>query len=146
MAVSPDGKHIISGSDDETIRIWDAVSGAAVGEPLRGHTDGVRSVAVSPDGKHIISGSYDNTVRIWDAVSGAAVRGPLRGHPRPVLSAAVSPDGKHIVSGSDDNTSRVSDFSGTLIDGVTQHADLSPSDAILSPGKLPSYQSIILPC
>jgi WD40 repeat protein len=51
VAYSPDGQHIISGSDDKTIRIWDAETGAAVGKPLEGHTGlGVWSVAYSPDG------------------------------------------------------------------------------------------------
>jgi WD40 repeat protein len=53
----PDGRHIISGSDDKTIRMWDAETGSAVGKPLEGHTGGVSSVAYSPDGRHIISGS-----------------------------------------------------------------------------------------
>jgi WD40 repeat protein len=80
VAYSPDGQHIISGSDDKTIRIWDAETGAAVGKPLEGHTDCVWSVAYSPDGQHIISGSDDKTIRIWDAETGAAVGKPLEGH------------------------------------------------------------------
>src|SRR5258708_947383 len=67
---SPNGRHVVSGSEDNTIRIWDAESGAAVGEPLTGHAEGVSSVAYSPDGRHIVSGSSDNTIRIWDAESG----------------------------------------------------------------------------
>jgi WD40 repeat protein len=73
VAYSPDGQHIISGSSDCTIRIWDAETGAPVGKPLVGHTGGVGSVAYSPGGQHIISGSYDSTIRIWDAETGAPV-------------------------------------------------------------------------
>src|SRR5258706_7672190 len=61
---SPNGARVATGSYDRTIRIWDAESGAVVGEPLTGHTDLVSSVAYSPDGRHIISGSYDSTIRI----------------------------------------------------------------------------------
>jgi WD40 repeat protein len=57
MGYSPDGQHIISGSDDKTIRIWDAETGAAVGQPLEGHTRAITSVAYSPNGQHIISRS-----------------------------------------------------------------------------------------
>jgi WD40 repeat protein len=73
VAFSPDRKHIISGSYDKTIRIWDAQMGKAVGVPLQGHTDVVRSVAYSPDSKHFISGSYDKTIHIWNAKTHKAV-------------------------------------------------------------------------
>ncbi len=50
-----------------TIRIWDAETGAAVGAPLEGHNDWVRSVAYSANGKYIVSGSDDRTIRVWDS-------------------------------------------------------------------------------
>ena len=109
VAYSPDGRHIISGSWDNAIRIWDAETGAAVGKPLEGHSGGVESVAYSPDGRHIISGSSDRTIRIWDAESGAAVGRPLKGHTEWVRSVAYSPNGRHIISGSDDETIRIWD-------------------------------------
>ena len=70
MAFSPDGKRIVSGSCDNTVRVWDADTGQPVGQPLTGHTDAVTSVAFSPDGKRIVSGSDDKTVRVWDADTG----------------------------------------------------------------------------
>ena len=66
VAFSPDGRHIVSGSDDKTIQVWDAQTGAPVGKPLQGHTSTVMSVAFSPDGEHIVSGSIDKTIRVWD--------------------------------------------------------------------------------
>ena len=65
IAYSPDGQHIVSGSDDHTLRIWDAETGVAVGQPLKGHTDWVRSVAYSPDGQHIVSGYQDATLHTF---------------------------------------------------------------------------------
>ena len=62
MSYSPNGSHIATGSSDRTIQIWDAESGAVVGEPLKGHTKRVCSVSYSPDGRHIISGSNDGTI------------------------------------------------------------------------------------
>ncbi len=69
MGYSPNGCYIVTGSDDKTIRIWDAETGSAVGNPLKGHTGNVWSVAYSPDGRHIVSGSGDQTIRIWNAES-----------------------------------------------------------------------------
>jgi WD40 repeat protein len=113
-SVSPDGKRIVSGSGDKTIRIWDAETGVQMGEPLRGHTDSVEAVAISPDGKHIVSGSTDNTIRVWDVETGAQVGEPLRGHTQWVTSVAISPDGKRIVSGAWDSFIRIWSAEGTL--------------------------------
>jgi len=100
VAYSPDGQHIVSGSSDETTRIWNAETGSAVGKPLEGHTGGVCSVAYSPDGQYIISGSSDKTIRVWNAEIYSTVCEPLEAHTRPVVSVAYSPDAQHIISGS----------------------------------------------
>ncbi len=65
MAFSNDGNHIVSGSYDQTLRIWDAQSGESIAI-LEGHSGPVWSVAFSNDGNHIVSGSYDQTIHIWD--------------------------------------------------------------------------------
>ena len=64
VAFSPNGKQIVSGSRDRTIRVWNVATGEQSGEALRGHDDWVRSVAFSPDGKQIVSGSGDRTIRV----------------------------------------------------------------------------------
>ncbi|KAF5337527.1 hypothetical protein D9758_016982 [Tetrapyrgos nigripes] len=110
VAYSPDGRHVVSGSSDYTIRIWDIQTGQQVGESLEGHRDGVHSVAFSPDGRHVVSGSNDNTVRIWDVQTGQQFGEPLKGHTKRVWSVAYSPDSRHVVSGSADYTIRIWDI------------------------------------
>jgi len=63
VAFSPDGKQVVSGSHDETVRLWDAATRAAL-QRLEGHSGCVSSVAFSPDGKQVVSGSDDETVRL----------------------------------------------------------------------------------
>jgi len=66
VAYSPDGRLIVSGSYDNTIRTWNAETSDAARKPLKGDT---QSVAYSPDGQHIVSGSYDGTIYLWDSSS-----------------------------------------------------------------------------
>ena len=80
VAFSPDGRIIVSGSEDGTLKLWDAASGALT-RSLKGHDQAVWSVAFSPDGRIVVSGSQDGTLKLWDAASGALVR-TLKGHNR----------------------------------------------------------------
>ena len=108
VTFSPDGTRIASGSDDFTVRLWDAQSGQPVGE-LTGHTDKVFGVAFSPDGTRIVSSGADHTVRLWDARTGEPIGQPLAGHTNWVSSVAFSPDGTRIVSSGADRTVRLWD-------------------------------------
>ncbi|THU79129.1 hypothetical protein K435DRAFT_698561, partial [Dendrothele bispora CBS 962.96] len=101
------GDKIVSGSDDNTISIWDPKTGAAIGNPLCGHKNSVLSVAISPDEYWVASGSKDYTIRIWDVNTGVTIGDPLNGHSDHVRSVAFSPDGQQVVSGSSDETIRV---------------------------------------
>jgi hypothetical protein len=64
---SPNGKILASGSEDNSIRLWEVTTRQPLGAPLTGHTDTIWSVAWSPDGKTLASGSKDKTIRWWDS-------------------------------------------------------------------------------
>ena len=120
VAFSPDGRIVVSGSDDGTLKLWDVASGALV-RTLKGHNQGVWSVAFSPDGRLIVSGGADKTLKLWDAASGALVR-TLKGHHQAVRSVAFSPDGRNIVSGGDDkNVMLWEAASGALVRTLKGH-------------------------
>jgi WD40 repeat protein len=69
VAFSSDGSRIVSGSRDNSVWVWDALTGEEK-HVLNGHTDFVNSVAFSSDGSRIVSGSYDKSVRVWDVLKG----------------------------------------------------------------------------
>jgi WD40 repeat protein len=62
--VTPDGQYVVSGSGDNTVRVWELATGKEV-RRFTGHENSVYSVAVTPDGQYVVSGSWDNTVRVW---------------------------------------------------------------------------------
>ncbi|MBI1914769.1 MAG: protein kinase [Planctomycetes bacterium] len=107
VGFSADGQRIVSGSYDDTLKVWDAQTGQQV-LTLKGHTGPVSSVAFSADGKRIVSGSGDQTVKVWDAHTGQEAL-TLKGHTGPVSSVAFAADGKRIASGSVDQTVKVWD-------------------------------------
>src|SRR6266567_2116199 len=98
IALSRNGDQIVTGSNDQSVRVWDAKTGKQLRE-LQGHTSSVNSVAFSSNGNQIVSGSDDQSVWVWDAKTGEQLR-ELQGHTSSVLSVAFSPDGNQIVSGS----------------------------------------------
>ena len=65
VSFSPDGTKVASGSNDETVKLWDVTSGECL-QTLEGHFDDVNSVSFSPDGTKVASGSYDKTIKTWE--------------------------------------------------------------------------------
>ena len=108
VCFSPDGRHVASGSWDNTIRVWNSQNGLPALEPLEGHSSAVFSVRYSHDGTRIVSGSGDRTVCIWDSSNGSLLF-TLEGHSSSVFSVACSHNGLHIISGDDEGTVRAWD-------------------------------------
>jgi glucose repression regulatory protein TUP1 len=125
---SNDGRYIVSGSGDETMRVWDlsdascrmiTIETPPTPPPAAGGTSppnqdaGVTSVSISPDGSMVAAGSLDSVIRIWEVASGKLLDS-LRGHRDSVYSVAFTPDGKGIISGSLDKSLKLWDL-GTLL-------------------------------
>ncbi|CAD8194024.1 unnamed protein product [Paramecium pentaurelia] len=107
VCISPDGNTLASGSDDQSIRLWDTKTGLQKAK-LDGHTNLVMSVCFSPDGNTLASGSYDKSIRLWDVTTGQQ-QAKLEGHTHNVNSTCFSPDGNTLASCSWDTSVRLWD-------------------------------------
>jgi WD40 repeat protein len=96
VAVSPDGRRLLTGSWGKSMRLWDRDSCAMIRD-FSEHGGRVLSVAFSPDGRRALSGGEDSLVRLWDLESGERLR-ELRGHTEWIFSLAFTPDGRLALS------------------------------------------------
>lgn len=103
---TPDGRHVISGGYDRTIREWDVATGREL-RVIQANDGGVLDVAVSPDGKWLASAGHDKTVRLFEFSSGREVR-RLR-HLLNTRRMVFSPDSRLLISHGDENAVRVWD-------------------------------------
>jgi WD40 repeat protein len=120
-AWSPDGRRLLSGSGDTSLKVWDAVSGECL-LTLFGHSYSVNTCAWSPDGQHLLSGSADTSLKVWDAASGECLL-TLSGHSKSVNTCAWSPNGQRLLSGSWDTSLKVWDAaSGECLLTLSRHS------------------------
>ncbi len=140
VAFSKDGSRIISGSQDNTIRLWDAEGGQLL-KSFRGHDGAVRTVAFAQSDQVILSGSHDNSIRKWNISEYEEIRvlqgQVLEGHVDSILSASFSPDGERIVTASRDRTARTWEtFTGQPLKVFAEgHSFLATSAAFFPGGK-----------
>ena len=104
---NPDGRLVLMGSDDNTLKLWEVATGRCV-RTLEGHTNRVTSVSISGDGRLALSGSGDKTLKLWDVGTGRCVR-TFVGHADWVQSVCLGPDGRLALSGSSDKTVKLWD-------------------------------------
>lgn len=97
VVFSHDSKLVVSGADDNTIKIWDIATGQCL-LTLQGHSGRVESVALSHDARRVASGGGDCTVKLWDTATGQCLQ-TLQGHKARIFSVAFSHDSKLLASG-----------------------------------------------
>jgi serine/threonine protein kinase len=107
VAFTPDGKRLITASQDKTARVWDVATGAEL-KKLEGHTAAVRGLDVLPDGRRAVTAGWDGTVRLWDLDTGRELRQYV-GHTDDVWWVTCDADGKRLLTASKDRTLRLWD-------------------------------------
>jgi WD40 repeat protein len=95
IRLTPDGRHVLSGGWDRTLRLWEIETGRCI--HVMPHADAVWSAAVTPDGTHAVVGDRGGTLRVWNLGSGCNVR-TVKAHVDEVASVQLSPDGSRVLS------------------------------------------------
>lgn len=146
IAVSRDGRYILSGGDDKTAILWDAEAASEIRRFVVG-TGVVRAVAFSPDNHSILIGGGDRysltekasptdneayTASLWNAATGDRIR-DFNGHTASLTSVAFSPNGKTILTSSEDHTARLWDVNTGRVIKVLGDAANPIDSAVLAP-------------
>ncbi|UII28119.1 caspase family protein [Fulvivirga maritima] len=144
---SPDGEHVIVVSDDQSINVYDALTGLLIKKMggylvnqdkggldydpnsrwdyyIKKYTDLKNDFAISPDGNYLAKGKIGNVVRLWDIKSGTLIR-EFIGHEKAILTLAFTEDGQQLITGSADRTIRIWDVaSGEQLKVLEGHRDV----------------------
>ncbi|MEM7580031.1 MAG: WD40 repeat domain-containing protein [Cyanobacteria bacterium P01_A01_bin.80] len=117
VAISPDGKLIVSGDDLGKIKLW-SVQTKKLLQTINGHSNWVHSVTISPDSKMIASGSIDGTIKLWEAKGN--LLSTIR-NTKPVYSITFSPNGKLILTGDRSGKVKIWSLNGKQLRSIDAH-------------------------
>ncbi|MDJ0705255.1 MAG: serine/threonine-protein kinase [Leptolyngbyaceae cyanobacterium MO_188.B28] len=135
VAISTEGETLVSGSQDQSIKVWDSQSGI-LKRTISGHAGAVQFVALSPDNQRVVSASADQTIKVWELQTGKSIY-TLTGHEDTIWSVAISPDSRLLASSSADRTIKLWNFrTGKLIRTLQRHTDEVFSVAFGPTGRL----------
>ena len=128
VSFSPDGKSILTASQDGSARVWEVRSGRGLAGPLQ-HEKPVNTAVFSPDGERVVTTSWDKTARLWDVRTGVQIGEPMQ-HGDQVFSAEFSPDGRLIVTASRDQSAGIWDArtAEPLGDPLRYHSAISSAE------------------
>ena len=117
VAFSPCGKFLVSGSEDNTIKLWSMPDGINI-RSVDAHDGNVNSVICSPDCATLFSGSWDKTIKLWN-VSDCRLERVINAHDSSINCVLTAAEGSLIVSASDDTTVKIWDRkSGSLLSTI----------------------------
>jgi WD40 repeat protein len=136
LALSRDGKFLVTGSIERTVKLWDIETRECMHTYMAQASQAVYSVAFSADNKTVISGSADNKIRLWDLHSGECIQ-VFNEHEGFIFSLACSPNGKILASGSGDRTVKLWDMqTGKCLHTLLGHINKVCSVAFSPDGKI----------
>jgi WD40 repeat protein/tetratricopeptide (TPR) repeat protein len=130
VAFAPDGKSVVTGSGDNTAKLW-SIDGRLL--QTFQHQSYITSMTFAPDGKSVVTGCGDDTAKLW-SIDGQLLQ-TFQGYRDDVTSVAFTPDGKSIFTGSRDNAVKLWSVDGQLLQTFQGHLDDVSSLAIDSDGK-----------
>lgn len=134
LAISADGKTLLSSSADKKIKIWNFSTGKEIRTLIEASIP-INYFAISPDWHALATGDVGNAIAIWDFSTGKKVR-TLHGHSSYVNYVVISPDGKKLASSSADHTIKIWDFStGKELLTLTGHSSYVNYIALMPDGK-----------
>ena len=135
VAFDPTGELVLTGSQDQTARLWNARTGRQLRE-LRGHGGLLTTAVFSPDGNRVFTTSLDGLGRLWEVETGE-LKASLRGHTEPIEMGAFSALGDRIVTAGQDHTIRVRDAAtGLELRVLTGHSERVPMAEFVPSGKM----------
>jgi len=109
VALSADGRRLLTGGADGAARLWDLTSDtpASSAVTLPGSSAPIVAATISPDGQQLVAGGADGIIHVWDAANPSAAPRDLLGNTGPITSLIISANGRWLVTSSAANSVRV---------------------------------------
>ncbi len=138
---SPDGRQVLTASEDQTFQVWNSTTGEALGAPVK-HTHALRSASFSPDGQAIITASDDGMARLYDTAQRELICPPLK-HSGRLTGASFSPDGAYVLTAGVDGMVRLWDMAtGGIESLVLPHKKFVRQIAVSPDGSIVATASL----